>query len=173
MIDFIKKYRLIIIIVVVVLLVIVAGFIINLSNRPTSDQGTSQISIDPDTGEAIDVSDRSPENNGGQIPSVVVLGLDSLTRVPDASINSQQIQAIRDDLTSKAIKSLPGSGDTLKIITPSFDSSSYNIVANLKYNDSNNYAKIYISLNSPNSVSYYIVLNNITVYKSGDLKVSY
>lgn len=173
MMDFFKKYRLFIIIFSILTLIIVVAIIVTMSNRSNNNQGASQISIDPDTGEAIDITDRSPENNGGQIPGIIVLGLDSLTRVPDASISTQQIQAIRDDLTSKAINSLAGHVNTLKIITPSFDTNSYSIIANLKYNDSNNYAKIYISPNSPNSVSYYIVINNSTVYKSGDIPVSY
>lgn len=174
MMNFIKKYRVVIIISGVILLIVGGAFLISITNRGTNkNQGSSNISIDPDTGEAIDVSDRSPENNGGNNAGVTVLGLDSLSRVPDASISTQQIQAIRDDLSTKAINSLPGHGDTIKIITPSFDTSSYNIVANLKYNDTSNYAKIYITLSAPSFVSYYIVLNNNTVYKSGNIPVSY
>jgi hypothetical protein len=174
MMNFIKKYRIILIISLVIILIIGAAFLISINNRSSNNnQGSNNTTIDPDTGEAIDTSNRSPENNGGQTSKIAVLGLDSLSKVPDASISTQQIQAIRDDLSSKAINSLPGHGDTLKIITPYFDNTSYNIVANLKYNDTNNYAKIYITLNAPSYVSYYIVLNNNTVYKSGSIPVDY
>jgi hypothetical protein len=172
--NFIKKYRVIIIIGAIVLVIVGGAFIISITNRSSNNnQGSSNTTVDPDTGEAIDISDRSPENNGGNNSGVAVLGIDSLSRVPDASISTQQIQAIRDDLATKAINSLPGHGDTLKIITPLFDTTTYNIVANLKYNDTNNYAKIYIALNAPSYVSYYIVLNNNTIYKSGNIPVSY
>ena len=153
-------------------IIIIGVIIFSINSRNNSSVNSNKTTIDPDTGEAVDVSNRSPENNGGQVSKITVLGLDSLSKVPDASISTQQIQAIRDDLTSNAVNYLTGHGDTLKIVTPSFDTNSYNIVANLKYNDTS-YAKIYITLSAPSYVLYYLTIDNKTVYKSGNIPVQY
>jgi hypothetical protein len=169
--EFFTKYKYVIIPALVLLVIGTIIGIIIISNRNT--KGTYKTTVDPDTGEELDISDRSIENGGNNSSGVVVIGLTLLAKVPDVSMNTQQVMAFRDDLASKGIKSLDGYTNLVKVINPVYDTQKYQIVADLKYNNTNNYAKVYITINSAQSIAYTILLDGKTVYSSGNIKVNY
>jgi hypothetical protein len=172
MIDFIKKYKYIILIAIgLILLIIVIAYIGGLFGGGNDTKDKSGSSIDKDTGEIVN-NPKTEKETYGSNALVSIIGMNSLAQTIDLQMNPDQIQTLREDLSSKGVKSLEKYDDQLKVVNSKFNENDYRIELDLIYNSSKNPAKMYIYIANGTEFSYSLFVDNKEVYKSGKLFVN-
>lgn len=124
-------------------------------------------SIDKDTGNTINSPNTESEKSINK-SGIVIYGLDSLSQNDSLKLKADQLLALRTDLTTRALNSLPDHGNVFKVFNVNYKNNK--LEAEFIYKDQVEPARIYISIDSSGNISYSINRDNNEIYNSGVLK---
>lgn len=136
----------------------------NLFITPTNKNISS---VDKDTGNTINSPNTELEKSINK-SGIVVYGLDSLSQNDSLKLKADQLLALRINLTTKALNSLPDHGNVFKVFNVNYKNNK--LEADFIYKNQDEPARIYISIDSSGNISYSISRDNNEIYNSGVLK---